>query len=65
MNCDFTLTDEQRQQADAFIQAKAIGSAPIGGQFSFRFTPTTIGTIAVVVDHNSGEELDLTDYMSM
>ncbi len=34
---------------------------PIGGSFSFVFTPTTLFT-AVTVKHISGAKFDLTDY---
>lgn len=34
----------------------------IGGQFTYSITPTSIGTIVVVEDAVTGEELDITDY---
>ena len=34
----------------------------IGGQFTFKFIPTSIGTIIKVAYCHTGEELDLTDY---
>ena len=34
----------------------------IGGQFTFKFIPTSIGTIVKVVYCHTGEELDLTNY---
>lgn len=34
----------------------------IGGQFTFSFTPTSIGVIVVVKDALTGEKIDLTDY---
>ncbi len=34
----------------------------IGGQFTFKFIPTTIGTIIKVVYSPTLEELDLTNY---
>lgn len=33
----------------------------IGGEFTFSFTPTSIG-IVVKVHHANGDELDLSDY---
>lgn len=33
-----------------------------GGQFTFMFTPTSIGVICKVRDAVTGEEVDLTDY---
>ena len=34
----------------------------VGGQFTFYFTPTSIGTIIGVKDAITGEQIDLTDY---
>ena len=34
----------------------------IGGQFTFKFIPTSIGTIIKVVYSPTLDELDLTDY---
>lgn len=34
----------------------------IGGRFTFRFTPTGLGVITVVIDGVTEKELDLTDY---
>lgn len=34
----------------------------IGGQFTYEFTPTSIGVIIVVKDAITDEKIDLTDY---
>ncbi len=34
----------------------------IGGQFTYCFTPTSIGVTATVKDYITGEKIDLTDY---
>jgi len=34
----------------------------IGGRFSYRFTPTGIGTAVVVIDAQTKEEENVTDY---
>ncbi len=41
-----------------------INGTPIGGAFTFRFTPTAIGMM-IKVQHVSGEELDLSEYDKM
>jgi hypothetical protein len=46
---------EWKKQFDGWPQGVS------GGVFSYVFIPTSIGTI-VLVRHNSGAELDLTDY---
>lgn len=38
-------------------------TAAIGGEFTYCFTPTGLGTI-IKVKHYKGEEIDLTDYDS-
>ena len=39
-------------------------SGAIGGQFSYKFTPTSLGDIITVIDGTSGEELNVTDFDS-
>lgn len=34
----------------------------IGDRFSYRFTPTSLGTIISVIDSLTNEEIDITDY---
>ena len=62
---DFSLTNEQLAKFNTWaieIKAHKYNPGAIGGNFTFHFTPTTIGTL-VRVTHSSGAELDLTDHM--
>lgn len=44
-------------------QMKKDPTLPLAGErFSFRFTPTGLGTVVVAIDEHLGEEIDLTDY---
>ena len=61
----FSLTPDEQLRAQKFIKAQegkeAEHPTAIGGRFSFRFTPTGIGTIAKIVDSQTNEETVLTD----
>lgn len=57
---NFELTSEQWAKAKAWMAERSQYSGAIGGQFSFVFTPTSIGEIVSVVDSKSKEELNLT-----
>jgi hypothetical protein len=35
----------------------------IGGQFSYKFTPTSIGLFATVIDEIQNEEIDLAEFV--
>ena len=59
----FDLLATEQAKAEEFIEKHAApGGSPIGGQFSFVFTITSIGSIVKIRDAVSGDELDLTDY---
>jgi hypothetical protein len=59
----FSLTKEQSARVSEFIKAKrAEYTGAIGGQFTWSFTPTTLGCVCKVKDNISGEELDVSDY---
>lgn len=59
----FQLNKKERAAANEFIkkQDKPYAGA-IGGQFSYIFTPTSIGCVIKVLNHFTGEECDVTDY---
>jgi hypothetical protein len=57
---NFNLTKEQYEKASIWMKEREKYSGAIGGQFSFVFSPTSIGMVASVTDGN--ESLDLTDY---
>jgi hypothetical protein len=59
------LTDHQEQIANNWIETRnKEDCGPIGGRWSYRFTPTAVGDCVSVVDNATGDELDLTDYDS-
>ncbi|WP_226035771.1 hypothetical protein [Aquibacillus saliphilus] len=62
MKYSFGLDEKQSKKAEKWMEEKEAYVGAIGGQFTFRFTPTGLGTIAVICDDESGEELNLTDY---
>lgn len=55
----FTLTEEQYEQAVIWMDERKRYAGAIGGQFSFVFTPTSIGMVVSVQDDK--ETFDLTD----
>lgn len=57
---EFELSDRQWRLARKWMEENQKSSGAIGGQFSFVFTPTSLGMIVKVKDADS--ELDLTDY---
>lgn len=56
---EFQLTEEQYKKAQKWMKERTKYSGAVGGQFSFTFTPTSIGMIAKVTDGK--DELDITD----
>lgn len=62
----FVLTAEQEKLAREWIESRELTSpsrrTAIGGRFTFAFTPTSVGVIAVVKDVHDDAKLDLTDY---
>lgn len=58
----FALTDDQIVRFEAWRGKRKDNPGAIGGQFTFKFIPTSVGTIVKVVYCHTGEELDLTDY---
>jgi len=57
------LDEKEKEKASLFIKEKEVKYVgAIGGQFTFTFTPTSIGTIKTIIDNVSGEKCDLTDY---
>ncbi len=61
----FHLSDVELKKINKFIKKhkkEEIGA--IGGQFTYCFTPTSIGVAVVIKDSISGEELNVTDYDS-
>lgn len=56
-------TDDEISKLIEWMSKFKSSTAAIGGEFTYCFTPTGLGTI-VKVKHYQGEELDLTDYES-
>jgi hypothetical protein len=50
------------QYADLTQDGKVAYTGVSGGALTYKFTPTSLGTVVVVVFELTGEELDLTDY---
>lgn len=62
---NFTLDNKQIAKFEAWraeMWKRKDNPGAIGGQFTFKFIPTSIGTIVKVVYCHTNEELDLTDY---
>lgn len=58
----FTLTPEQVTKLDDWIKTKPISKAAMGEQFTYCFTPTSLGVIVVVKCGITKTEIDLTNY---
>lgn len=59
----FSLDAEEQRKADAFIaETQKQNTGCSGGQYTYSFTPTTLGTITKITDNVSGRVHDLTDY---
>ena len=64
-NYNFSLTPSQAAKFEAWrteMWKRNDNPGAIGGQFTFKFIPTSIGTIIKVVYSATLEELDLTNY---
>jgi len=57
----FELTEEQEKALTEWKATQEFSSATIGGAYTYKFTPTGLGTIVVVKCVN-GNKIDLTDY---
>lgn len=60
----FSLTDEEWAKFDAWAATKSHSMDPMGTQFTFQFTPTSLGTITSVRCGVTKDELVLTDFSS-
>ena len=62
------MNPTELERSDAFkAECKLEKETPptaIGGRFSYRLTPTGVGTAIVVVDNLLKKEKDVTDYAS-
>jgi len=60
---NFKLTKEQKKKFKEWEKTlKQIDRAScVGGDYTFKFTPTSMGTL-VEVERHDGEKLDLTEY---
>jgi hypothetical protein len=60
---DINLSDVQLKKLNAFIKEnrKPNGHGTIGGEFTYCFTPTSLGVV-IKVKHVNGKEIDLTEY---
>ena len=66
LNDEFHLSDNQLKRFEEWKQPlKKYMVGPIGGAFTFHFTPTSIGTIVLVTCEcgTFHDELDLTENM--
>ena len=58
----FKLDIDQQEKLNKWIKDRIKYVGPCGGQFTYSFTPTTIGTVIRVTDCVSKETIDLSDY---
>lgn len=56
----FNLSEDQLKKADEWMKQREKYVGAIGGQFTFKFTPTGLGVIVVISDAEGS--LDLTNY---
>ena len=65
LHYNFSLDDKQIAKFEAWraeMWRRKDNPGAIGGQFTFKFIPTSIGTVVKVVYVHTSEELDLTNY---
>lgn len=61
--CDYFTTDALAKELAAFLEGKRLSyTGAIGGQFTWSFSPTSLGLILVVTCGCSGEKFDATPY---
>ena len=59
----FELNAKEQQRADEFMASRrSEPGGPIGGQFSIKFTMTSVADIVTIRDEASNEFEDITDY---
>jgi hypothetical protein len=58
----FNLSEEQNEKVRDFIDKNRKYSGAIGGQFTWNFTPTSIGMVIQITDNLSKEVLDVSNY---
>jgi hypothetical protein len=54
----------RKSQEGTFIEHEDAYYGCLGGGYSYRFTPTSLGTGVVVINNLTKEELNVTDYDS-
>ena len=63
---EFKLTKLEEKRAEAFkkihLECERKHPTTIGGNITYKFTPTSIGTAISISCHCCGEEENLTDY---
>lgn len=68
MDQDAIVLAEQKNSTDPFTRQMALDGIPYygacGGELSYCFTPTSMGTILVVKHSRTKAEIDVTDYDS-
>jgi hypothetical protein len=61
----FELGERESKLAREFMNKKRLEyTGAIGGQFTYEFTPTSLGLGCAIIDNVSKERCDLTDYES-
>jgi len=59
----FTVSDEQIKKFEEWRAShKKIYTGAIGGRYTWTFHPTSLGTITIVVDNMTKENIDLTEF---
>ncbi len=62
MTGEFCLSQAQKLKFKEWAKENRLAYAgAVGGEYTFCFTPTSIGTV-IKVKHATGAELDLSDY---
>lgn len=59
----FELTEVQEQKIAEWVKTQeVVYTGPVGGRYTYQFTPTSIGVVVKVRDCVTKTELDITDY---
>ena len=63
--CLCYLDDKESSKISEWIKERRKDGRPegcIGGRFTYKITHTTLGTVVIVVDNITKEELDISNY---
>jgi hypothetical protein len=64
---NFYIGKEEQIKIDEWMKKQlkdGANTGAVGGRFQYKFTPTNLGTVLLVKDMVTNQEIDVTDYES-